>query len=62
MMSLEALRQKARWVRAETLKLHKLAPGTRIASSLSDVEILVVLYYCSASRSRLNWGAVRLSS
>jgi len=45
MMSSEALRQKARWVRAETLKLHKLAPGTRIASSLSDVEILVVLYY-----------------
>lgn len=39
------LKEKALWVRRETLKIHKIAPGTRIASSLSDVEIFVVLYY-----------------
>ncbi len=39
------LKEKARWVRRETLKLHKLAPETRLASSLSDVEIFVALYY-----------------
>jgi transketolase len=42
---LEHLGQKARWVRRETLKLHRIAPETRIASSLSDVEIFVALYY-----------------
>ena len=31
--------------RKETLKIHKTAPETRIASSLSSVEIFVVLYY-----------------
>lgn len=41
----EQLNEKAKWVRKETLKLHRLAPGTRIASSLSPVEIFVVLYY-----------------
>ena len=39
------LRQKATWVRKETLLIHKIAPETRIASSLSAVEIFVVLYY-----------------
>jgi len=39
------LKEKALWVRQETLNLHGLAPGTRLASSLSDVEIFVVLYY-----------------
>ncbi len=39
------LKEKARWVRKETLKLHKFCPETRLASSLSDVEIFVVLYY-----------------
>ena len=39
------LKRKASWVRRETLKIHKLAPGTRLASSLSCVEIFVVLYY-----------------
>ena len=43
--SFEILREKAQWVRKETLKLHIRAPETRIASSLSDVEIFVVLYY-----------------
>ncbi|NQV33600.1 MAG: transketolase [Phycisphaeraceae bacterium] len=44
-MQIETLKEKANWVRAETLKLHQRAPGTRIASSLSSVELLVVLYY-----------------
>jgi len=39
------LKKKARWVRIETLKIHALFPGTRIASSLSPVEIFVALYY-----------------
>lgn len=41
----EFLRQKALWVRKETLKIHKIAPETRIASSLSAVEIFVTLHY-----------------
>jgi transketolase len=39
------LKNKACWVRKETLNIHKIAPETRIASSLSCVEIFVVLYY-----------------
>ena len=39
------LREKALWVRKETLKIHKIAPETRLASSLSDIEIFVALYY-----------------
>jgi len=39
------LEAKARWVRCETLKLHARAPETRVASSLSAVEILVALRY-----------------
>ena len=42
---MDLLREKAIWVRKETLKIHKIAPETRIASSLSAVEIFVVLYY-----------------
>ena len=42
---LKFLRNKSLWVRQETLKIHKLAPETRLASSLSCVEILVALYY-----------------
>jgi transketolase len=45
MKSFATLRDKAQWVRRETLKLHKRAPESRLASSLSDVEIFVVLYY-----------------
>lgn len=41
----EYLRHKASWVRKETLKIHKIAPETRLASSLSPVEIFVALYY-----------------
>jgi len=43
--SFKMLEDKAAWVRKETLKLHKLAPESRLASSLSDIEIFVVLYY-----------------
>lgn len=42
---IETLKERANWVRRETLRLHRLAPGTRIASSLSPVEIFTVLYY-----------------
>jgi transketolase len=44
-MAFEALKAKIRQVTVETLKLHKQAPETRIASSLSAIEILVALYY-----------------
>ncbi|MBF0541299.1 MAG: transketolase [Nitrospirae bacterium] len=39
------LSEKALWVRKATLNIHRIAKETRIASSLSVVEILVVLYY-----------------
>lgn len=39
------LRQKAQWVWEETLRIHKRSPETRVASSLSPIEIFVVLYY-----------------
>lgn len=39
------LKNKAHWVWKETLKIHRRAPETRIASSLSAVEIFVALYY-----------------
>ena len=39
------LREKARWVWRESLAIHRRAPETRIASSLSAIEIFVALYY-----------------
>lgn len=39
------LKSKARWVWEQTLRIHKRAPETRVASSLSDIEIFVALYY-----------------
>jgi transketolase len=39
------LKDKVLWVRQKTLNIHKAAQETRIASSLSAVEIFVVLYY-----------------
>lgn len=39
------LRLKARWVWRETLAIHRRAPETRLASSLSSIEIFVALYY-----------------
>lgn len=44
-MSNEALSSKAHWVWSETLRMHRLAPETRVASSLSAVEIFTALYY-----------------
>jgi len=39
------LKNKANWLRKETLKIHKVSPQTRLASSLSTVELFTVLYY-----------------
>lgn len=39
------LTKKARWVWQETLAIHRRAPETRLASSLSSIEIFVALYY-----------------
>lgn len=39
------LQEKAKWVWRETLAIHRRAPETRIASSLSAIEIFVALYY-----------------
>ncbi len=41
------LKAKSLWVRKETLRIHARAQETRIASSLSAVEIFVALYYGS---------------
>lgn len=41
----EKLIEKVEWVRKETLRIHRKAPETRIASSLSPVEIFVSLFY-----------------
>jgi len=45
MKHLVHIRKKADWVRQETLRLHKRCPETRVASSLSCVELLSVLFY-----------------
>jgi len=39
------LEEKAEWVWRETLRIHRQAPETRLASSLSPIEIFVTLYY-----------------
>ncbi len=39
------LRERADWVWRETLAVHRRAPETRIASSLSSIDIFVALYY-----------------
>ncbi len=39
------LQKKAHWVWRETLAIHRRAPETRLASSLSPIEIFVALYY-----------------
>ncbi|MBP7652791.1 transketolase [Candidatus Dependentiae bacterium] len=41
----DLLKKKSLWLRKETLKLHGIAPETRIASSLSPIEIFISLYY-----------------
>ena len=49
---LKQMKEKADWVWRETLALHRCAPETRLASSLSDIEILVVLFYSGLMRYR----------
>jgi transketolase len=44
-MTFDEMSSKARWVWNETLRMHRLAPETRVASSLSAVEIFTALYY-----------------
>src|SRR3989304_2162318 len=46
------LKSKAVWVRIETLKVHAHAQETRIASSLSSVEIFTALYSGGLLKSR----------
>jgi transketolase len=41
----DTLKEKARWVRRQTINIHAIAPETRLASSLSAVELFVALYY-----------------
>lgn len=41
---------KSDWVRSHTLQIHKIAPETRVASSLSPVEIFTALFYSGAVR------------
>lgn len=41
----QALLDKAAWVWRETIAIHRRSPETRLASSLSAVEIFVALYY-----------------
>ena len=45
MPDFKKLKEKALWVRKETMQIYKISPGIRLASSLSDVEIFVALYY-----------------
>lgn len=52
------LKEKSSWVRIETLKIHKIAQDTRLASSLSSVEIFVAMYYgkvLTFDPSNKNW-------
>ena len=44
-MESQNLAGKAQWVWRETLRLNQRAPETRVASSLSPIEIFVALYY-----------------
>ncbi|MDQ7089270.1 MAG: transketolase [Methylococcales bacterium] len=39
------LKQQAKFLRVETLKIHKAAPEVRVASSLSPIEIFASLFY-----------------
>lgn len=55
---LDYLQQKRLWVWRETLRIHARASETRVASSLSAVEIFVALYYgkvLSFDAANPNW-------
>lgn len=45
MSTSELLKGKAKEIRKQTLLIHKRAPETRVASSLSPIEIFTALYY-----------------
>ncbi len=45
LVDVKYLHEKAAWLWKETLLIHRRAPETRLASSLSPIEILTVLYY-----------------
>ena len=45
MNTIDVIQEKTAWAKRELLKIHKIAPGIRIASSLSCIEILTTLYY-----------------
>lgn len=52
------LKAKAKWLRKETLRIHRISVETRLASSLSAVEIFTVLYYGNILKfksKRLDW-------
>ncbi len=51
-LSIPELEEKAQWVWEETLRIHKRSPETRVASSLSPIEIFVVLYYGAFLRKK----------
>lgn len=54
----EFLKQKALEVRKETLRIHGIANETRLASSLSCIEIFVALYYggiLNFNPENINW-------
>jgi transketolase len=44
-VSSRLLKDKSHWVWLETLAIHRRAPETRLASSLSSIDIFVALYY-----------------
>jgi transketolase len=52
--TIDTLPRRAQWLRIETLKIHRTAPGTRLTSSLSCVEILTALYYGKCLRYKSN--------
>ena len=45
MAGIDKIQEKSKWVQRELLKIHRIAPGIRIASSLSCIEILTTLFY-----------------
>lgn len=58
MKDLNNLSDKAYWVWRETLAIHRRAPETRLASSLSSIEIFVALYYGDVLRFDPNFPLV----
>jgi len=58
MPNFNKLKEKALWVRRETINIYRIARGIRLASSLSDVEIFTALYYGKILKfnpKNINW-------